>query len=94
MGNWKMNKLASEAREFALASKPLAELAKKNNIDLGDTKNVTRNAVIDLLAKEGKINQKLAESLKEDTATQRKVLDMLDQMYISSVYKVSKKIDL
>ena len=35
MGNWKMNKLASEAREFALASKPLAELAKKNNIDLG-----------------------------------------------------------
>ena len=35
MGNWKMNKLASEAREFALASKPLADLAKKNNIDLG-----------------------------------------------------------
>ena len=35
LGNWKMNKLASEAREFALASKPLAELAKKNNIDLG-----------------------------------------------------------
>ena len=54
---------------------------KQNNIDLGDTKNVTRNTVIDLLAKEGKINQKLAESLKEDTATQRKVLDMLDQMY-------------
>ena len=35
MGNWKMNKLASEAREFALASKPLAKLAKENNIDLG-----------------------------------------------------------
>ena len=30
-----MNKLASEAREFALASKPLAELAKKTTIDLG-----------------------------------------------------------
>ena len=30
-----MNKLASEAKEFAIASRPLAELAKKNNIDLG-----------------------------------------------------------
>ena len=35
LGNWKMNKLASEAKEFAIASRPLAELAKKNNIDLG-----------------------------------------------------------
>ena len=30
-----MNKLCSEAKEFALASKPFAELAKKNNIDIG-----------------------------------------------------------
>ena len=30
-----MNKLAAEAKEFALASKPLVDLAKKNNIDLG-----------------------------------------------------------
>ena len=30
-----MNKLASEAKEFALASKPLVALAHKNNIDLG-----------------------------------------------------------
>ena len=30
-----MNKLNSEAKEFALASKPIAELAKKNNIDIG-----------------------------------------------------------
>ena len=30
-----MNKLASEAKEFALASKPLVALAQKNNIDLG-----------------------------------------------------------
>ena len=35
LGNWKMNKLASEAKEFALASKPLVDLAKKNNVDLG-----------------------------------------------------------
>lgn len=35
MGNWKMNKLASEAKEFAVNARPLAELAKKNNIDLG-----------------------------------------------------------
>ena len=35
VGNWKMNKLASEAREFALASKDLARKAKENNIDLG-----------------------------------------------------------
>ena len=30
-----MNKLNSEAKEFALASVPFAELAKKNNIDIG-----------------------------------------------------------
>ena len=30
-----MNKLAAEAKEFALASKPLVALAHKNNIDLG-----------------------------------------------------------
>ena len=35
MGNWKMNKLASEAREFALASRDLAKKAQAHNIDLG-----------------------------------------------------------
>lgn len=35
LGNWKMNKLNSEAKEFAVASKPLAALAKSNKIDLG-----------------------------------------------------------
>lgn len=35
LGNWKMNKLASEAKEFAVASKPLAALAKSNKIELG-----------------------------------------------------------
>ncbi|MCQ2776756.1 MAG: triose-phosphate isomerase [Bacilli bacterium] len=35
LGNWKMNKLASEAKEFALASKPLVAKAKENKIDLG-----------------------------------------------------------
>ena len=35
LGNWKMNKLASEAKEFALASKDLAKKAKDNNILLG-----------------------------------------------------------
>lgn len=35
LGNWKMNKLASEAKEFAIASKPLVALARKNHIDLG-----------------------------------------------------------
>ena len=35
LGNWKMNKLSSEAKEFAVASKPLVALAKENNIDLG-----------------------------------------------------------
>ena len=35
LGNWKMNKLASEAKEFAIASKPLVALAKSNKIELG-----------------------------------------------------------
>lgn len=35
LGNWKMNKLSSEAKEFAVKSIPLAEKAKENNIDLG-----------------------------------------------------------
>ena len=35
LGNWKMNKLSSEAKEFAVASRPLAQKAKENNIDLG-----------------------------------------------------------
>ena len=35
VGNWKMNKLVSEAKEFAIASSPLADLANKNNIDIG-----------------------------------------------------------
>jgi len=30
-----MNKLSSEAKEFAIASRPLAQKAKQNNIDLG-----------------------------------------------------------
>ncbi len=34
-GNWKMNKLASEAKEFAIASRDLASLAKANNIEVG-----------------------------------------------------------
>jgi len=35
MGNWKMNKLNSEAKEFALQTADLANLASKNNIDIG-----------------------------------------------------------
>ncbi|MCQ2086961.1 MAG: triose-phosphate isomerase [Bacilli bacterium] len=35
LGNWKMNKLASEAKEFAIASKPLVAKAKANKIDIG-----------------------------------------------------------
>ena len=35
LGNWKMNKLASEAKEFALASRPLVKKASDNQIDLG-----------------------------------------------------------
>ena len=35
MGNWKMNKLSSEAKEFAVAAKPLAKQARAAHIDLG-----------------------------------------------------------
>ena len=35
MGNWKMNKTSAEAKEFAVAAKPLAQLARANKIDLG-----------------------------------------------------------
>lgn len=35
LGNWKMNKLNSEAKEFAIAAKPLVALARSNKIDLG-----------------------------------------------------------
>ena len=35
LGNWKMNKLSSEAKEFALLSRPLVDKAKTNNIDIG-----------------------------------------------------------
>lgn len=71
-----------EKLEYALDKLNISENSiKQIELQLQNNQNVTRNTVIDLLAKEGKINQKLAESLKEDTATQRKVLDMLDQMY-------------
>ena len=35
MGNWKMNKLASEAKEFAVAARPLAKEAKAAKVDIG-----------------------------------------------------------
>jgi len=35
LGNWKMNKLASEAKEFAIASKPLVAKAVANKVELG-----------------------------------------------------------
>ena len=35
MGNWKMNKTVTEAKEFALAAKDLGKLAKANKVDLG-----------------------------------------------------------
>ena len=35
MGNWKMNKTAAEAKEFAIASKDLAKLAKANKVEIG-----------------------------------------------------------
>lgn len=35
LGNWKMNKLASEAKEFAVASKPLVKLARSNRVEIG-----------------------------------------------------------
>ena len=73
---------SAEKLEYALDKLNISENGiKQIELQLQNNQNVTRNTVIDLLAKEGKINQKLAESLKEDTATQRKVLDMLEQMY-------------
>ncbi|HAS55914.1 MAG TPA: triose-phosphate isomerase [Firmicutes bacterium] len=35
MGNWKMNKTPSEAKEFALGCKDMVEFAVSNNIDVG-----------------------------------------------------------
>lgn len=35
LGNWKMNKTIAEAKEFALASKELADIANQHHIDLG-----------------------------------------------------------
>ena len=35
LGNWKMNKTPSEAKEFALLSKEMVDAAVKNNIDVG-----------------------------------------------------------
>ena len=35
MGNWKMNKTPSEAKEFAIASKEIVDFAKENNILVG-----------------------------------------------------------
>ena len=35
MGNWKMNKLASDAKEFAVAARPLAKEAKAAKVDIG-----------------------------------------------------------
>ena len=46
MGNWKMNKLASEAKEFAIASRDLVKKAKANNIDLGVTPTYLSLAVV------------------------------------------------
>ena len=35
LGNWKMNKLSSEAKEFALLSRPLVDKANANKVDIG-----------------------------------------------------------
>ena len=35
MGNWKMNKLTSEAAQFAQSADELLALAKDSNIDVG-----------------------------------------------------------
>ncbi len=35
LGNWKMNKTSAEAKEFAIETRSLVELASKNNIDIG-----------------------------------------------------------
>ena len=50
-----MNKLASEAKEFALASKPLVELAHKNNIDLGVAPTYLSLATVKQFADKGMI---------------------------------------
>lgn len=49
-------------------------------LDTSGTKDANRNTVIDLLKKKGVLNKNLAEALKEDTVTQRKVIDMLSQL--------------
>lgn len=50
-----MNKLASEAKEFALASKPLVALAQKNNIDLGVAPTYLSLATVKQYADKGMI---------------------------------------
>ena len=35
LGNWKMNKTVSEAKEFALNAKDLGKLARQNKVDMG-----------------------------------------------------------
>lgn len=35
LGNWKMNKLNMDAKEFALASMDIVDKAKQNNVDIG-----------------------------------------------------------
>lgn len=35
LGNWKMNKLSSEAKEFAISSRPFIDNAMAHNIDIG-----------------------------------------------------------
>ena len=50
-----MNKLASEAKEFALASKPLVGLAQKNNIDLGVAPTYLSLATVKEFADKGMI---------------------------------------
>lgn len=50
-----MNKLASEAKEFALASKPLVGLAQKNNIDLGVAPTYLSLATVKQFADKGMI---------------------------------------
>ena len=50
-----MNKLASEAKEFAIASKPLAQQAKENNIDLGVAPTYLSLATVKEFADKGMI---------------------------------------
>ena len=35
LGNWKMNKTITEAKEFAIEAKPLGKIARSNKIDIG-----------------------------------------------------------